>query len=408
MGKHSSNGWVAKMAKKSDDSQRANQKSGNATLTTSELITSGEAAKLLNVHIDTIRRWDKEGKLVAVRTGNQNWRRYRRSDILALFSDKVEKVADNESGLRRFNSVQMLEKMAYLLQIVGGKLNSEETFQRLVAELVPTLGCSVVSIRYLDNSGQNLHLWLGVDTRGKLNIETYRKLPVPVAAAAFLAEAIVAQRPVCSSDIENDSRFDPRFVEGSGVKAIIAAPMRDSGGQLLSLLLLAWTDRPHDFRAEEVVFIEAIARQSALALENSRLYVELNNRRRRIETIFNTINDALVAYDKDMRITRLNNLARKLLYGEKLSGKITGMHTDSLAQIFTTRRIDGQPLTPEENPVYRAVKLGETVSNYQLIISNHVGKDKLLSANVAPLLNENGEPSGAIAAFRVISPDEPD
>jgi excisionase family DNA binding protein len=378
---------------------------GNETQNAPELITSGEAAKLLNVHIDTVRRWDREGKLVAVRTSNQNWRRYRKSDILSLFGDKE---AEPESGLSRFNCVQTLEKMAYLLQIVGGKLNNEEPFQRMVAELAPTLGCNLVSIRYPDAARQNLLLWLGVDTRGQLNVETLKKVSVPITPGSFIAEAVAAQRPICSDNIANDPRFDPKYTEGTGVQAIMAAPMRDANEQLLSLLILAWTDKPHRFTPEEIVFVEAIARQSALALENSRLYSELDSRRRRIETIFNTINDALVAYDKDLRITRLNSLARKLLFGEKLSGKITGMHTDSLAEIFTTRREDGQPLSPEENPVYRAVKLGETVSNYKLIISNHNGNDKVLSANVAPLLSEIGEPNGAIAAFRVLNPEEAD
>lgn len=41
------------------------------------LITIGEAAKLFNVSIQTIRRWDKSGKLKAVRHPMNNYRLYK-------------------------------------------------------------------------------------------------------------------------------------------------------------------------------------------------------------------------------------------------------------------------------------------------------------------------------------------
>ncbi len=45
----------------------------------------GEAARQLGVSADTLRRWEREGRIEAIRTlGNQ--RRYRQSDIDALTS----------------------------------------------------------------------------------------------------------------------------------------------------------------------------------------------------------------------------------------------------------------------------------------------------------------------------------
>ncbi|MFH1958952.1 MAG: helix-turn-helix domain-containing protein [Patescibacteria group bacterium] len=45
------------------------------------LIKIGEAAELLGVSIDTLRRWDKAGKFLSVRTGSKGHRFYRFSDI---------------------------------------------------------------------------------------------------------------------------------------------------------------------------------------------------------------------------------------------------------------------------------------------------------------------------------------
>ncbi len=47
-------------------------------------ITIGEAAEYLNVCIMTLRRWDKAGKLKAVRHPINNYRLYRKVDLEKL------------------------------------------------------------------------------------------------------------------------------------------------------------------------------------------------------------------------------------------------------------------------------------------------------------------------------------
>ena len=46
-----------------------------------ELITLKEAANILKVHPNTLRRWDKNSVLPAVRIGEKKARRYRKEDI---------------------------------------------------------------------------------------------------------------------------------------------------------------------------------------------------------------------------------------------------------------------------------------------------------------------------------------
>lgn len=50
----------------------------------SELITLAETAKILSVHPNTLRKWDKKGILVAVRFGERRDRRYKKEDVLKL------------------------------------------------------------------------------------------------------------------------------------------------------------------------------------------------------------------------------------------------------------------------------------------------------------------------------------
>jgi excisionase family DNA binding protein len=49
-----------------------------------KLLTLRQAAEILNVHIETLRRWDKSGRLKAVRIGGRKDRRYKIEDINRL------------------------------------------------------------------------------------------------------------------------------------------------------------------------------------------------------------------------------------------------------------------------------------------------------------------------------------
>ena len=55
-------------------------------MTTQEtkLITIREAAEMLGVHQETLRRWDNEGKLKAVRIGERGHRKYPLQSIKVL------------------------------------------------------------------------------------------------------------------------------------------------------------------------------------------------------------------------------------------------------------------------------------------------------------------------------------
>lgn len=46
-----------------------------------KLLTIRQAAEILNVHVETLRRWDKSGKLKAIRVNERGDRRYKPEDL---------------------------------------------------------------------------------------------------------------------------------------------------------------------------------------------------------------------------------------------------------------------------------------------------------------------------------------
>jgi len=55
----------------------------------SEIITLKEACKILHCHPNTLRNWDNNGALKAIRFGTRGDRRYRREDILHLINPSI-------------------------------------------------------------------------------------------------------------------------------------------------------------------------------------------------------------------------------------------------------------------------------------------------------------------------------
>ena len=50
------------------------------------MLTISDVARLLNVHINTVRRWSNQGVLEAYRIGSRGDRRFRREDITSFLS----------------------------------------------------------------------------------------------------------------------------------------------------------------------------------------------------------------------------------------------------------------------------------------------------------------------------------
>lgn len=51
-----------------------------------KLLRIREAAEMLGVNPETLRRWDRQGRLKAIRIGQRGDRRYHREDIIKLIT----------------------------------------------------------------------------------------------------------------------------------------------------------------------------------------------------------------------------------------------------------------------------------------------------------------------------------
>ena len=58
-----------------------------ANKTIPDLLTSGNAARLLNIHVNTLRRWSDQGILSSHRIGPRGDRRFQRQEVHRLIAE---------------------------------------------------------------------------------------------------------------------------------------------------------------------------------------------------------------------------------------------------------------------------------------------------------------------------------
>lgn len=52
-----------------------------------DLLTIGQASRILGCHTNTLRNWERDEKIQTVRIGNRKDRRFKKSDILAMMQE---------------------------------------------------------------------------------------------------------------------------------------------------------------------------------------------------------------------------------------------------------------------------------------------------------------------------------
>ena len=71
----------------SKTANRVNKTSGGNKPRGKEIMTCEEVAEYLRVHVSSVRRWSRSGKLTAYKVGGRGDWRYREQDVLAFLYD---------------------------------------------------------------------------------------------------------------------------------------------------------------------------------------------------------------------------------------------------------------------------------------------------------------------------------
>src|SRR5207249_2642184 len=87
-------------------------------------------------------------------------------------------------------------------------------------------------------------------------------------------EQLLVGYPFVSNNTAEDLRLNPTWIVSTGVRSFLAAPIR-SKDRLFGMLYVDSLNKRQNFSYAAMRLIQGIADQTAIALENARLYDEL-------------------------------------------------------------------------------------------------------------------------------------
>jgi PAS domain S-box-containing protein len=173
-----------------------------------------------------------------------------------------------------------------------------------------------------------------------------------------------------------------------------------SRGEVVGNLYLTEKRTGAEFTADDARLVEILARHAAVAIENARLYLQLEGQQQRLQLILDQLPEAAVLAESDPeRITLANRQAAELL-GWTIE---TPMALDEYLDGNPRVRADGMRILVDDLPVVRSLRNGETVSRSELLIVRPDGQRITVLVNSVPLRGPDGRITGSITVFQDIT-----
>jgi len=201
--------------------------------------------------------------------------------LLETFADQAVIAIEN---VRLFNelrdrtgelqrSVEQLTALGEVGQAVSSSLELETVLTTIVARAVQLSGLDGGSIHEYDDEAQEFTLRASLNT--DVGVEERRATRLRRGEGAVGRTAVTLQ-PVQVADITVEGAYESRHRETllqAGVRALLAVPILREGRLIGSLIVSR--NGPGEFPPETVQLLTTFAAQSALAIQNARLFQQL-------------------------------------------------------------------------------------------------------------------------------------
>lgn len=212
-------------------------------------------------------------------------------------------------------STESLEMLVMVSRLLSSKLDISEllvTIMRLSSRVV---GAERASLYLLDEKA------------GELYFDVALGLPEDVQKMRFkLGEGIAGTcaqqgRSIISNDVQNDSRHASKVDNKSGfiTRSLLTCPMIIKGKVIGVVQAINKIDG--EFTETDKNSFEAFASQATIAIENSRLFNNVKEEKKKLEVIFRKIEEGAILTDTAGDIIILNNSASLYLEYEKYGHK---------------------------------------------------------------------------------------
>jgi GAF domain-containing protein/anti-sigma regulatory factor (Ser/Thr protein kinase) len=248
-----------------------------------------------------------------------------------LFTELQARTAD----LTR--SVGELTALGEVSQVLSSTLDLETVLTTIVSRAVQLSGLDGGVVFEYDEGTEEFVQRAAAETGGILAQARrgvrYRK------GEGALGRTAITLEPVQVPDITVPGAYDSRVRENlieSGIRAILAVPMVHQG-RLIGCLGVT-RNHPGDFTAETVELLRTFATQSALAIQNARLFLEIADKSRQLEAASQHKSEFLANMSHELRTPLNAIIGFSEVLAQGMFGAINDKQTEYLHDILDSGR----------------------------------------------------------------------
>ena len=332
----------------------------------------------------------------------------------------VAQVLNKRSGDYDADDLALLEAMTsaasaalvstYHLQDIELRRAEEMDFLRLVSDITAELDVDALLMRVMAEATRMLHAERStLFLRDERTHELFARIAEgdSVGEIRFPETAGVAGAVVSTGESINiahayaDLRFSPELDRRTGffTRSILCVPVISNDGQIIGVTQVL-NRRGGPFTAEDEQRLKAFTAQVSIALQNAKLFDDLQNMRNYSEAMLASMSNGVITLDRSGTIATCNDAGGRILGTDPMS--IVGCHlsdvfgdADAIISAMVTRVTDGQVGRPE---------LAMDVDLRPLLNDGGAGRE-IVSVNVTvlPLVDADGGHLGTLIVMEDIS-----
>lgn len=280
-----------------------------------------------------------------------------------------------------------LEDIELLLsanRILASTLDVDKLLKIVLELAAQVVQAETGSLLLLDEKSKELVFDVALGEAGK-ELKTIR-LKLGEGIAGWVAKE-------CKPLIVNDPSHDPRWTRRGDEKtkfvtrSILCVPMVYQG-KLLGVVQALNRKELHGFSEEDRMVLEAFSAQTAVAIQNARLFSSLRQEKEKVETIFSQMAEGAIFSDENGQFILSNPAACRLLAVEK-----ERIHQSNLWQILASFTV---------NPSLDLLRSNHG-DLFSFEASRKEGKTLILAGLIKKIQSDKGELIGHLTVFRDVT-----
>ncbi|HWQ68400.1 MAG TPA: GAF domain-containing protein [Patescibacteria group bacterium] len=251
-----------------------------------------------------------------------------------------------------------LKETQTLLEVshsANSTLDLQEAVRRIARAIARVLGADTAGSYLLDSHNGQLVPFAGYHLPKHL-LEPLSRIQIPVKGFRFVEEAFRTKAAVYTSNTNTDSRLDHSVFRVFPAKSGLFVPML-AKDMIVGGLFIIWWTREHYFTTDEVRLVDAIARQTAVAIENAKLFEQAHTHAQaakaseeKYRLLAERVHDVIYALDAEgqftyvnARVTEILGYAPEELLGHPYTDILTPTSQRQLLEIFAGAATGNDP-----------------------------------------------------------------